>query len=145
MAARRMVSAKLSQNGNSCYIARPNMPRPKSAGRILIELTLCSSCAIDAYGWSSASFLQREEMTMSFVVWVVLGLAAGYIGSQLGNRRRKGILPDILLGVVGATAGGWLYYAFGPAGVNGLNLYSHFAAVIGSLVLLLPYHAISRS
>ena len=80
---------------------------------------------------------------MSFVAWVVLGLAAGYIGGKLVNSR-KGILPDIVLGVVGATAGGWLFYSFGPAGVNGLNLYSHFAAVIGSLVFLLTYYALRR-
>jgi len=81
---------------------------------------------------------------MSFVAWVVLGLAAGFIGSQLVNRRGKNILPDILLGVVGALTGGWLFYAFGPAGVNGLDLYSHFAAVIGSLVFLLPYFALRQ-
>ena len=39
-------------------------------------------------------------------------------------------------------AGNWLFYSFGPAGVNGLNLYSHFAAVIGSLVFLLTYYAL---
>ena len=81
---------------------------------------------------------------MSFVAWVVLGLAAGFIGSQLVDRRGKSILPDILLGVVGAMAGGWLFYSFGPAGVNGLNLDSHFAAVIGSLVFLLTYYALRR-
>lgn len=81
---------------------------------------------------------------MSLVAWVTLGLAAGFIGSQLVNRRQKGILPDILLGVVGATAGGWLFYAFGPASVNGLHLYSHYAAVIGSLVFLLTYYALRR-
>jgi uncharacterized membrane protein YeaQ/YmgE (transglycosylase-associated protein family) len=128
------------------YRSRVNIPQPKSAGHILRALTLCSSCAIDAYGWSSASFLhpsiRQQEKTMSFVAWVVLGLAAGFIGSQLVDRKGKSILPDILLGVVGATAGGWLFYSFGPAGVNGLNLYSHFAAVIGSLVFLLIYYAL---
>jgi uncharacterized membrane protein YeaQ/YmgE (transglycosylase-associated protein family) len=79
---------------------------------------------------------------MCFVAWVVLGLAAGFIGSQLANRRGKGTLPDVLLGAVGAVAGGWLYYAFGPASVNGFHLYSHFAAVIGSLIFLLTYYAI---
>jgi uncharacterized membrane protein YeaQ/YmgE (transglycosylase-associated protein family) len=81
---------------------------------------------------------------MTFVAWVTLGLASGFIGSQLVNNRRKGILPDLLLGVAGGTAGGWLFYAFGPAGVNGLHLYSHYAAVIGSLVLLLTYYALRR-
>jgi uncharacterized membrane protein YeaQ/YmgE (transglycosylase-associated protein family) len=81
---------------------------------------------------------------MSFVAWIVLGLAAGIIGSQLLYRRGESILPDILLGVVGAIAGGWLYYTFGPASVSGLNLFSNIAAVIGSLAFLLTYYALSR-
>ena len=120
----------------------------KSAGRILLAVTLCSSSAIDAYGFSSASFLhpsiQQEELTTSFVAWVVLGLAAGFIGSQLVNRRGKSIMPDVLLGVVGAVTGGWSFYAFGPPGVNGFHLQSHFAAVIGSLVFLLTYYGLRR-
>jgi uncharacterized membrane protein YeaQ/YmgE (transglycosylase-associated protein family) len=82
---------------------------------------------------------------MLFVLWIALGLAAGFIGSQLGTRRGEGILLDVVLAVVGAAAGGWLFYSFGPAGVNGLNLFSHFAAVIGSLVLLLIYYAVRRA
>ena len=107
----------------SCSLV--NMLRPRSAGQILLALTLCSSCAIDAYGWSSASFLhpsiRQEETTMSFVAWVVLGLAAGFIGSQLVNRSGKSIMPDVLLEVVGAVTGGWSFYAFGPLGVNGFG------------------------
>jgi uncharacterized membrane protein YeaQ/YmgE (transglycosylase-associated protein family) len=82
---------------------------------------------------------------MLFVLWIALSLAAGFIGSQLGTRRGEGILLDVVLAVVGAAAGGWLFYSFGPAGVNGLNLFSHFAAVIGSLVLLLIYYAVRRA
>jgi uncharacterized membrane protein YeaQ/YmgE (transglycosylase-associated protein family) len=81
---------------------------------------------------------------MSFVAWVVLGLAAGFIGSQLVNRSGKSIMPDVLLGVVGAVTGGWSFYAFGPPGVNGFHLQSHFAAVFGSLVFLLTYYGLRR-
>jgi uncharacterized membrane protein YeaQ/YmgE (transglycosylase-associated protein family) len=81
---------------------------------------------------------------MSFAAWIVLGLAAGVIGNQLGKNGRESMLPDLFLGVVGAIAGGWLFYSFGPAGKNGLNLLSHFAAVTGSLVLLLSYYALRR-
>jgi uncharacterized membrane protein YeaQ/YmgE (transglycosylase-associated protein family) len=78
---------------------------------------------------------------MSVVAWIVLGLASGLIGGRLVNMSGESILPDIILGVVGALAGGWLFYTFGPAGVNGLNLISLFAAVTGSLVFLLTYYA----
>jgi uncharacterized membrane protein YeaQ/YmgE (transglycosylase-associated protein family) len=85
-----------------------------------------------------------EEKIALFVVWAVLGLTAGYIGSQLASRKPKRVLPDIILGLGGGLSGGWLYYAFGPPSVNGLHLYSHYAAVIGSLVFLLPYYALRR-
>ena len=81
---------------------------------------------------------------MSFFAWIVLGLIAGFIGSKIVNRRGEGILLDILLGVVGAFAGGWLFHIFGAPGVSGLNLYSLFVAVIGSVVFLVLYHAVFR-
>jgi len=43
---------------------------------------------------------------MSFLAWIVLGLIEGFIGSKLVNRRGEGTLLDMLLGVVGAFAGG---------------------------------------
>ena len=49
------------------------------------------------------------------------------------------MLLDILLGVVGAFAGGWLFHIFGGAGVGGLNIHSFLVAVIGSVVLLVLY------
>jgi uncharacterized membrane protein YeaQ/YmgE (transglycosylase-associated protein family) len=124
------------------------MPQPKSAGRFLLALMLCCLSAISAYGVPSDSFahqsIRDEEKIMSFVAWVVIGLTAGFIGSQLVNRRRKGILPDSVVGLVGAIAGGWLYYTFGPPSVSGLNLSSLFTAFLGSLAFLLVYYALKR-
>jgi uncharacterized membrane protein YeaQ/YmgE (transglycosylase-associated protein family) len=120
----------------------------KRAGRILLAVTLCPSCSIVAYGWSSDSLLRaairQQEEAMAFVVWIALGLAAGFIGSRLAGSRGKGTLPDILLGVAGALTGGWLYYTFGPPGLNGFHLISHFAAFSGSLVFLFAYYAVKR-
>jgi uncharacterized membrane protein YeaQ/YmgE (transglycosylase-associated protein family) len=79
---------------------------------------------------------------MSFLAWIVLGLLAGFIGSKIVNRRGEGIVLDVLLGIVGAVVGGWLFHTFGAAGVSGLNLYSLFVAVLGSVVLLVVYHAL---
>jgi uncharacterized membrane protein YeaQ/YmgE (transglycosylase-associated protein family) len=81
---------------------------------------------------------------MSFFAWLVLGLIAGFIGSKIVNRRGEGMVLDILLGVVGAFVGGWLFRIFGASGVSGLNLYSLFVAAIGSVVFLVLYHAIRR-
>jgi uncharacterized membrane protein YeaQ/YmgE (transglycosylase-associated protein family) len=81
---------------------------------------------------------------MSFLAWIVLGLLAGFIGSKLVNRRGEGLILDILLGVVGAIVGGWLFTTFGASGVTGLNLYSLLVAVIGAVVVLMVYHAIRR-
>jgi uncharacterized membrane protein YeaQ/YmgE (transglycosylase-associated protein family) len=81
---------------------------------------------------------------MSILAWIVLGLIAGFIGSKIVNKRGEGLILDIVLGIVGAIAGGWLAGFFGLAGVSGLNLYSLLIAVVGSVVVLLVYHAIRR-
>jgi len=79
---------------------------------------------------------------MSFLAWIVLGLVAGFIGSKLVNKRGEGFLLDIILGIVGAIAGGWLFNFFGASGVTGFNLYSLIVAVIGAVIVLMVYHAI---
>jgi uncharacterized membrane protein YeaQ/YmgE (transglycosylase-associated protein family) len=81
---------------------------------------------------------------MSILAWIVLGLLAGFIGSKIVNKSGEGIVLDILLGIVGAVVGGWLFNRFGASGVTGVNLYSLLVAVIGSVVLLVVYHAIRR-
>jgi len=82
---------------------------------------------------------------MTLLAWIGLGLIAGFIGSKIVNRTGEGILLDILLGVVGAVVGGWLFGMFGHTGVTGLNLYSILVAVVGSIVFLVIYHAVRRA
>jgi uncharacterized membrane protein YeaQ/YmgE (transglycosylase-associated protein family) len=81
---------------------------------------------------------------MSFVAWIVLGLIAGFIASKLVNKTGEGMLMDIVLGIVGAVVGGWLFHTFGMSGVTGLNLYSLGVAVVGAAVFLIVYHALTR-
>ena len=81
---------------------------------------------------------------MSFIAWIVLGLIAGFIASKLVNKSGEGLLLDIVLGVVGAVLGGWLFSMFGMQGVTGLNIYSILVAVVGAAVFLLVYHALIR-
>ncbi|MGA7917679.1 MAG: GlsB/YeaQ/YmgE family stress response membrane protein [Candidatus Acidiferrales bacterium] len=81
---------------------------------------------------------------MSILAWIFLGLIAGFIGSKIVNKSGEGIVLDIVLGIVGAVVGGWLFNRFGAAGVTGVNFYSLLVAVVGSVVLLVIYHAVRR-
>jgi uncharacterized membrane protein YeaQ/YmgE (transglycosylase-associated protein family) len=80
---------------------------------------------------------------MSFIAWIVLGLLAGFIASKIVNKAGEGMLMDIVLGVVGAFLGGWLFNTFGMPGVTGLNMYSLLVAVVGAAIFLIVYHALS--
>jgi uncharacterized membrane protein YeaQ/YmgE (transglycosylase-associated protein family) len=81
---------------------------------------------------------------MSFLAWIVLGLIAGFIGSKIVNKSGEGFLLDIILGIIGAVVGGWLFTMFGAHGVTGLNLYSILVAVVGAILVLVIYHAVFR-
>ena len=80
---------------------------------------------------------------MPLLVWIFLGLIAGFMASHILDHRGEGILLDVLLGIIGAFVGGWLFRAFGHTGVTGLNLHSVLVAAVGAIVLFV-YHAIRR-
>ena len=84
-----------------------------------------------------------REKLVSIVAWIILGLISGFIASKIVNKTGEGVLLDIVLGIVGAVVGGWLFATFGMAGVSGVNLYSMLVAVIGAVVVLVLYHAIT--
>ena len=81
---------------------------------------------------------------MSIIGWIVLGLISGFIASKIVNKTGEGFILDVVLGIVGAIVGGFLFTQFGAAGVTGFNLYSMFVAVIGAVVLLILYHMLFR-
>jgi uncharacterized membrane protein YeaQ/YmgE (transglycosylase-associated protein family) len=82
---------------------------------------------------------------MSILAWIVLGLVAGFIGSKIVNKSGEGFFLDIILGIVGAVVGGWVFTLVGASGVTGLNIYSLIVAVIGAIVVLVAYHAIKKA
>ena len=82
---------------------------------------------------------------MSLFAWLLLGLLAGFVASHMVNHRGEGMVLDILLGIVGAVVGGWVFHLLGLAAVSTLNLYSLLVAVIGSVLFLVVYHGIRRS
>jgi len=80
---------------------------------------------------------------MSFFGWILLGLIAGFVASKIVNKSGQGFILDIVLGIVGAVVGGFLFSLFDVHGVTGFNLYSMFVAVVGSIIVLLIYHAVA--
>ena len=82
---------------------------------------------------------------MSIIAWIVLGLVAGFIASKLVNHRWSGIVVDIVLGVLGAFVGGFLFNLVGAHGITGLNLWSLVVSACGAMLLLVAYHALRRT
>jgi len=79
---------------------------------------------------------------MSIIAWIILGLISGFIASKIVNKTGEGFVLDVVLGIVGAVAGGFLFHLVGATGVTGLNIWSMFVAVIGAIVVLAIKHAI---
>jgi uncharacterized membrane protein YeaQ/YmgE (transglycosylase-associated protein family) len=74
---------------------------------------------------------------MGLLAWLIVGAVAGWLASAvMKTRGRQGLLMDIVVGIVGAFIGGFLFNQFGAAGVTGFNIWSVFVAFIGAVVLL---------
>ncbi len=89
---------------------------------------------------------------MSIIAWLILGLISGFIASKIINKTGEGLIMDIVLGVVGAFVGGFLFTHVpvlanligGNSGVSGLNIPSLIIAVIGAGIVLILYHMVFR-
>ena len=74
---------------------------------------------------------------MGIILWIILGAVAGWIASVIMKTdSSQGFLEDLLLGVVGAVVGGFLFGLLGQSGVTGFNIYSLIVAVVGASVLI---------
>ena len=80
---------------------------------------------------------------MGILSWIVMGVIAGFIGSKIVNKRGEGLFLNMALGIVGAIVGGYLFTLVGHAGVTGFNLWSMMVAIVGAVVVLLVYRAVT--
>jgi len=79
---------------------------------------------------------------MSLLAWIVVGLIAGWLASQVVPSR-FGVIGDTIIGMLGALVGGFLFEEFGSTGTTGLNIWSLFVAFVGAVVLLVLIRALS--
>ncbi len=74
---------------------------------------------------------------MNWLAWIVFGGLAGWIASIVMKANASmGLLANIVVGIIGAFVGGFVFNLFGGSGVTGFNLYSLVVAVIGAVALL---------
>lgn len=81
---------------------------------------------------------------MGIIAWIVLGALAGWIASKIaGTDEQQGWVANIVVGMVGAMLGGFIFDLLGGSGVTGFNLWSLLVAVLGALVFIAILRAFS--
>ena len=74
---------------------------------------------------------------MSILAWIVVGIIAGWLARMvIPGAGPAGLLEDLVLGVVGAIVGGWVFNAFGYPGATGVNIGSIIVAFVGAVGVL---------
>jgi uncharacterized membrane protein YeaQ/YmgE (transglycosylase-associated protein family) len=74
---------------------------------------------------------------MSLMAWMIVGIIAGWMARRvIPGEGPKGVLGDLIIGIVGAIAGGWIFAYFGHPGATGLNIGSIVVAFVGAVVVL---------
>lgn len=78
------------------------------------------------------------------ITWIVIGGLAGWVASLIaGTDRNQGLLGNIIVGIVGALIGGFVVGLFGGSGFTGFNIWSFIVALIGAVILLFIWKAIT--
>ncbi len=82
---------------------------------------------------------------MGWIAWIILGLISGFVASKLVNHSGSGILIDLVIGIVGAIIGGFIGAKLGLGGIEGFwSPWSWLLSILGAVVVLLIYNAVSR-
>jgi len=82
---------------------------------------------------------------MNILIWIIFGALVGWIASKIMNTDAdQGVIANIVVGVIGAFIGGFVMQSLGGSGVTGFNLSSLLVALLGSVILLGVYKAITK-
>ncbi len=80
---------------------------------------------------------------MGIILWLVFGAVAGWLASLIMKTdAEQGAVANIIVGIIGAMIGGFVFSLFGGAGVTGFNLYSLLVATVGAVIALAIYKAL---
>ena len=75
---------------------------------------------------------------MGFIAWLIFGALAGWVASMIaGTNERQGCLLNIIVGIVGAFVGGFLYNLLTGRQLDfGFDVTSFIVAIAGAVILL---------
>jgi len=80
---------------------------------------------------------------MTILTWIVLGLVAGWVASRIMGSGGYGLIGDMVVGILGAIVGGWLGATLLGLDVTGFNVTSVALAVVGAIVVIALFRALS--
>ena len=92
---------------------------------------------------ASKNTKNKRRFNMGVIAWLVLGALSGWIANRLMNSR-TGLIDNIIIGIIGAFIGGFVFNFLGAQTITGLNLHSIFVSVVGACILLWIINKIRR-
>lgn len=79
---------------------------------------------------------------MSLLYLILVGALAGYVGARILRGKGFGWIGNIVVGIIGAIIGGWIFRELGIEEEN--ILYELASAVVGAIVFLILVGLFSR-
>jgi uncharacterized membrane protein YeaQ/YmgE (transglycosylase-associated protein family) len=74
---------------------------------------------------------------MGIMAWIIVGIIAGWMAKRvIPGEGPAGLLGDLVIGVVGAIVGGWIFSAVGRPGATGVNIASIVVSFVGAVAVL---------
>ncbi len=73
---------------------------------------------------------------LNILAWILFGALVGWVASVLMKTRRKGLLRNVVVGLVGAMLGGWIASFFGIGAVGDFSIEGFVIAVLGAMLFI---------
>ena len=78
-------------------------------------------------------------MIVNILMWLILGAVAGWLAGYIVTRDTKLDIMDIVLGIIGAVVGGWVFTLITGDGLEVFSILGVIVAVIAAIILVLIY------
>ena len=74
---------------------------------------------------------------MNIIIWLAIGGLIGWVASMImGTDGRQGIILNVVVGIIGATLGGWLFGGASTINQGSLSLSGIMVSLVGAVILI---------